>query len=306
MAFENNTYNSLIITIMLFSMTGFGKASCNYKNKKIVIEIKSLNSKQLDISTRIVGLYREKDIEIRNLIAKNLERGKIDLSLYIEDNNTQSATFLNQNIISNYKNQIENTCKALNIDSPSNLMEILLKLPDSLKTESAILEEEEWNVVENLLQDAFSQIKQFRRQEGQSLQNMFATKIENIRLLLEEVEKYEKERVDKIKSRLEENLKSIEDKISIDRNRLEQEMIYYIEKLDVNEEKVRLRNHMNYFIETMERENVSGKKLGFISQEMGREINTLGSKSNHSEMQILVVKMKDELEQIKEQVLNVL
>lgn len=306
MAFENNPYNSLIITIMLFSMTGFGKATCNYKNKKIVIEIKSLNSKQLDISTRIVGLYREKDIEIRNLIAKNLERGKIDLSLYIEDNNTQSATFLNQNIISNYKNQIENTCKALNIDLPSNLIEILLKLPDSLKTESAILEEEEWNVVENLLQDAFSQIKQFRRQEGQSLQNMFATKIENIRLLLEEVEKYEKERVEKIKSRLEENLKSIEDKISIDRNRLEQEMIYYIEKLDVNEEKVRLRNHMNYFIETMEKENAPGKKLAFISQEMGREINTLGSKSNHSEMQILVVKMKDELEQIKEQVLNVL
>ncbi len=291
---------------MLFSMTGFGKATCNYKNKKIVIEIKSLNSKQLDISTRIVGLYREKDIEIRNLIAQNLERGKIDLSLYIEDNNSQSTTFLNQNIISNYKNQIEDTCKTLNIKVPDNLIEIILRLPDSLKTESTILEEEEWLAVVELLNNAFSQIKMFRSQEGLSLQNMFISKISNIRHLLEEVELYEKERVEKIRARLEENLKSIEDKISIDRNRLEQEMIYYIEKLDVNEEKVRLRNHLNYFIETMEKEEAPGKKLGFIAQEMGREINTLGSKSNHSEMQILVVKMKDELEQIKEQVLNVL
>lgn len=291
---------------MLFSMTGFGKATCNYKNKKIVIEIKSLNSKQLDISTRIVGLYREKDIEIRNLIAQNLERGKIDLSLYIEDNNSQSTTFLNQNIISNYKNQIEDTCKTLNIKVPDNLIEIILRLPDSLKTESTILEEEEWRAVVELLNNAFSQIKMFRSQEGLSLQNMFISKISNIRHLLEEVELYEKERVEKIRARLEENLKSIEDKISIDRNRLEQEMIYYIEKLDVNEEKVRLRNHLNYFIETMEKEEAPGKKLGFIAQEMGREINTLGSKSNHSEMQILVVKMKDELEQIKEQVLNVL
>ena len=291
---------------MLFSMTGFGKATCNYKNKKIVIEIKSLNSKQLDISTRIVGLYREKDIEIRNLIAQNLERGKIDLSLYIEDNNSQSTTFLNQNIISNYKNQIEDTCKTLNIKVPDNLIEIILRLPDSLKTESTILEEEEWLAVVELLNNAFSQIKMFRSQEGLSLQNMFISKISNIRHLLEEVELYEKERVEKIRARLEENLKSIEDKISIDRNRLEQEMIYYIEKLDVNEEKVRLRNHLNYFIETMEKEEAPGKKLGFIAQEMGREIITLGSKSNHSEMQILVVKMKDELEQIKEQVLNVL
>ena len=291
---------------MLFSMTGFGKATCNYKNKKIVIEIKSLNSKQLDISTRIVGLYREKDIEIRNLIAQNLERGKIDLSLYIEDNNSQSTTFLNQNIISNYKNQIEDTCKTLNIKVPDNLIEIILRLHDSLKTESTILEEEEWLAVVELLNNAFSQIKMFRSQEGLSLQNMFISKISNIRHLLEEVELYEKERVEKIRARLEENLKSIEDKISIDRNRLEQEMIYYIEKLDVNEEKVRLRNHLNYFIETMEKEEAPGKKLGFIAQEMGREINTLGSKSNHSEMQILVVKMKDELEQIKEQVLNVL
>lgn len=291
---------------MLFSMTGFGKATCNYKNKKIVIEIKSLNSKQLDISTRIVGLYREKDIEIRNLIAQNLERGKIDLSLYIEDNNSQSTTFLNQNIISNYKNQIEDTCKTLNIKIPDNLIEIILRLPDSLKTESTILAEEEWLAVVELLNNAFSQIKMFRSQEGLSLQNMFISKISNIRHLLEEVELYEKERVEKIRARLEENLKSIEDKISIDRNRLEQEMIYYIEKLDVNEEKVRLRNHLNYFIETMEKEEAPGKKLGFIAQEMGREINTLGSKSNHSEMQILVVKMKDELEQIKEQVLNVL
>ena len=181
-----------------------------------------------------------------------------------------------------------------------------MRLPDSLKTESTILEEDEWNAVKELLQEAFSQINNFRKQEGLSLQNMFVSKIDNIKKLLDEVEYYEKERVEKIRVRLEENLKSIEDKISIDRNRLEQEMIYYIEKLDVNEEKVRLRNHMNYFIETMQKDEAPGKKLGFIAQEMGREINTLGSKSNHSEMQILVVKMKDELEQIKEQVLNVL
>ena len=291
---------------MLHSMTGFGKASCEYNNKKIVIEIKSLNSKQLDVQTRIAALYREKDIELRNAIAARLERGKIDLSLYIEDAGSTAATRINQAIVENYKQQITDTCNALGMPIPDNMMEIILRMPETLKTEVSVLDENEWNVILNLLDQAFAQIEAFRIQEGQSLYNMFMSKINAIGTLLAEVEPYEGERLTKIKARIEEGLKTLEEKITVDRNRLEQEMIFYIEKLDINEEKVRLRNHLNYFIETMDKEHAPGKKLGFIAQEMGREINTLGSKSNHSEMQIIVVKMKDELEQIKEQVLNVL
>ena len=291
---------------MLHSMTGFGKASCEYNNKKIVIEIKSLNSKQLDVQTRIAALYREKDIELRNAIAARLERGKIDLSLYIEDAGSTAATRINQAIVENYKQQITDTCNALGMPIPDNMMEIILRMPETLKTEVSVLDENEWNVILNLLDQAFAQIEAFRIQEGQSLYNMFVSKINAIGTLLAEVEPYESERLTKIKSRIEEGLNTLEDKITVDRNRLEQEMIFYIEKLDINEEKVRLRNHLNYFIETMDKEHAPGKKLGFIAQEMGREINTLGSKSNHSEMQIIVVKMKDELEQSKEQVLNVL
>ena len=287
-------------------MTGFGKASCEYNNKKIVIEIKSLNSKQLDVQTRIAALYREKDIELRNAIASRLERGKIDLSLYIEDAGSTAATRINQAIVENYKQQITDTCNALGMPIPDNMMEIILRMPETLKTEVSVLDENEWNVILNLLDQAFAQIEAFRIQEGQSLYNMFISKINAIGTLLAEVEPYEGERLTKIKARIEEGLKTLEEKITVDRNRLEQEMIFYIEKLDINEEKVRLRNHLNYFIETMDKEHAPGKKLGFIAQEMGREINTLGSKSNHSEMQIIVVKMKDELEQIKEQVLNVL
>ena len=291
---------------MLHSMTGFGKASCEYNNKKIVIEIKSLNSKQLDVQTRIAALYREKDIELRNAIAARLERGKIDLSLYIEDAGATAATRINQAVVENYKGQITDTCTALNMPVPANMMEVILRMPEVLKTEMSVLDEEEWNVILRLLDEAFAQIESFRIQEGRSLQNMFIEKINRIGNLLAEVEPYESERLTKIKSRIEEGLKTLEDKIAVDRNRLEQEMIFYIEKLDINEEKVRLRNHLKYFIETMDKEHAPGKKLGFNAQEMGREINTLGSKSNHSEMQIIVVKMKDELEQIKEQVLNVL
>ena len=291
---------------MLHSMTGYGKASCEYNNKKIVIEIKSLNSKQLDVSTRIAALYREKDIEIRNAIAARLERGKIDFSLYIEDAGSTAATRINQAVVENYKQQITETCNALGMPVPDNMMELILRMPETLKTELSVLDEAEWNVILQLLNEAFAQIEAFRTQEGQSLYNMFCNKINTIGTLLAEVEPFEGERIAKIKTRIEEGLKTLEDKIAVDRNRLEQEMIFYIEKLDVNEEKVRLRNHLRYFIETMEKEQNPGKKLGFIAQEMGREINTLGSKSNHSEMQIIVVKMKDELEQIKEQVLNVL
>ena len=291
---------------MLHSMTGYGKASCEYNNKKIVIEIKSLNSKQLDVSTRIAALYREKDIEIRNAIASRLERGKIDFSLYIEDAGATAATRINQSVVENYRQQITDTCTALGMPMPDNMMEIILRMPETLKTELSVLDEDEWNVILRLLDEAFAQIEAFRIQEGKSLYNMFVGKINSISSLLAEVEPYENERITKIKTRIEEGLKTLEDKIAVDRNRLEQEMIFYIEKLDINEEKVRLRNHLRYFIETMDNEKAPGKKLGFIAQEMGREINTLGSKSNHSEMQIIVVKMKDELEQIKEQVLNVL
>ena len=287
-------------------MTGYGKASCEYNNKKIVIEIKSLNSKQLDVSTRIAALYREKDIEIRNAIAARLERGKIDFSLYIEDAGATAATRINQSVVENYRKQITDTCNALGMPVPENMMELILRMPETLKTELSVLDEAEWQAILGLLDEAFAQIEAFRAQEGQSLYNMFCNKINTIGTLLAEVEPYEGERLVKIKSRIEEGLKTLEEKISVDRNRLEQEMIFYIEKLDVNEEKVRLRNHLRYFIETMDKETAPGKKLGFIAQEMGREINTLGSKSNHSEMQIIVVKMKDELEQIKEQVLNVL
>jgi uncharacterized protein (TIGR00255 family) len=287
-------------------MTGYGKASCEYNNKKIVIEIKSLNSKQLDVQTRIAALYREKDIEIRNAIAARLERGKIDLSLYIEDAGSTAATRINQAVVENYRQQIVDTCNTLGMPMPDNMMELILRMPETLKTESAVLDENEWRVILGLLDEAFAQIEAFRIQEGQSLYNMFVGKIDAIGTLLAQVEPYEGERLTKIKSRIEEGLKTLEEKIAVDRNRLEQEMIFYIEKLDINEEKVRLRNHLRYFIETMDNEKAPGKKLGFIAQEMGREINTLGSKSNHSEMQIIVVKMKDELEQIKEQVLNVL
>jgi uncharacterized protein (TIGR00255 family) len=287
-------------------MTGYGKASCEYNNKKIVIEIKSLNSKQLDVSTRIAALYREKDIEIRNAIAARLERGKIDFSLYIEDAGATAATRINQSVVENYRKQITDTCNALGMPVPENMMELILRMPETLKTELSVLDEAEWQAILGLLDEAFAQIEAFRAQEGQSLYNMFCNKINTIGTLLAEVEPYEGERLVKIKSRIEEGLKTLEENISVDRNRLEQEMIFYIEKLDINEEKVRLRNHLRYFIETMDKETAPGKKLGFIAQEMGREINTLGSKSNHSEMQIIVVKMKDELEQIKEQVLNVL
>ncbi len=291
---------------MILSMTGYGKASCEYGNKKITVEIKSLNSKQMDASTRIASLYREKDIEIRNLITQKLERGKVDFALYIEDAGSQVVNHINQTVVENYYQQITETAAKLNIPVPENWMELLLRLPDVLKSESTSVDEDEWNTIVETINQAMNQLVKFRAQEGKSLEAMFTSKIERIGSLLKEVDQYEGERLAKIKMRLEENLKAIDEKVNIDRNRLEQELIFYIEKLDVNEEKLRLGNHLNYFLETMRKESAPGKKLGFIAQEMGREINTLGSKSNHSEMQIIVVQMKDELEQIKEQVLNVL
>lgn len=291
---------------MIQSMTGFGKAFCEYGNKKIVIEIKSLNSKQCDISTRISANYREKEIEIRNEISQQLERGKIDFLLYIDNSSKDVSTQINQSVVASYYQQINQISNELGIPVPENWFEVLLRMPDTLKTDTAELEEEEWTEILKGISTAISELKNFRIQEGKSLEKVFIEKIERIGSLLDQITPYENERVEKIKARLEENLQNLSDKIEIDKNRLEQELIFYIEKLDVNEEKIRLRTHLNYFIETMQHEKSPGKKLGFITQEIGREINTLGSKSNHSEMQKIVVLMKDELEQIKEQILNVL
>jgi uncharacterized protein (TIGR00255 family) len=291
---------------MVQSMTGFGKATCEYGNKKIVVEIKSLNSKQLDISTRITGLYREKDIEIRNELSQKLERGKIDLSLYIDNSGKESVTQINQSVIEAYYDQIKNLSVNLGIDVPANWFDVLLRLPDAMKTETVEMDENEWIEIKKAIGIAIDQLIEFRIQEGKSLESVFNNKIAHIGDLLLETAPFEAERIEKIKTRLEENLQALSDKIDYDKNRLEQELIFYIEKLDVNEEKVRLRNHLDYFIETMQHEKSPGKKLGFIAQEIGREVNTLGSKANNSEMQKIVVLMKDDLEQIKEQVLNVL
>ena len=287
-------------------MTGFGKATCEYGNKKIVVEIKSLNSKQLDVSTRISGLYREKDIEIRNELSQKLERGKIDFTLYVDNSGKESVIQINQSVIESYYQQIKTLSDNIGIDVPSNWFDVLLRLPDTMKTEMVELDENEWQEIRKAIAIGIEQLTVFRIQEGRSLEAVFNDKIAHIGLLLEETAPFEAERVEKIKARLEESLHALSDKIDFDKNRLEQELIFYIEKLDVNEEKVRLRNHLDYFIETMQHEKSPGKKLGFIAQEIGREVNTLGSKSNNSEMQKIVVLMKDDLEQIKEQVLNVL
>ena len=291
---------------MVQSMTGFGKATGEYNGKKIVVEIKSLNSKQLDISTRLAGLYRDKDIEIRNEISQGLERGKIDFSLYIENSGKETNTQINQSVIEAYHNQIQAISVNTGIDVPANWFEILLRLPEVMKTETTELDENEWMKVKEIMANAIGQLKDFRIQEGKSLEQVFKNKIAHIADLLKKISPFEAERVEKIKAKLEENLQNISEKFDYDKNRLEQELIYYIEKLDVNEEKTRLKTHLDYFIQTMENEHAPGKKLGFITQEIGREINTLGSKSNHSEMQKIVVLMKDDLEQIKEQILNVL
>jgi uncharacterized protein (TIGR00255 family) len=291
---------------MVQSMTGFGKASAEIGNKKITVEVKSLNSKQLDLSTRICGLYREKDIEIRNELAQQLERGKVDFALYIDNSGKESTTQINQSVVEGYCKQITELSEKMGVPVPTDWFTVLLRMPDVLKSEMQELDETEWIEVKKIIAEAVAQFTAFRIQEGKSLEKVFDAKIASIKKLSEEIEKYEPERIEKVKTRLRENLLAVGEKVDYDKNRFEQELIFYIEKLDVNEEKVRLANHLSYFVETMQHEKSPGKKLGFIAQEIGREINTLGSKSNHSEMQKLVVLMKDELEQVKEQVLNVL
>ena len=292
---------------MIQSMTGYGKATAELSDKKINVEIKSLNSKAMDLSTRIAPLYREKEIEIRNEIAKALERGKVDFSLWIDKKDAcELVTPINQDVVVAYYERIRTISETTGIPAPEDWFSTLLRMPDVMtKNDIQELSEEEWKAVHATVLQAIQSLVDFRIQEGAALEKTFREKISNIAKLLTSVDPYEKERVEKIKERITD---ALEKTISVDydKNRLEQELIYYIEKLDINEEKQRLSNHLKYFINTMEDGSGQGKKLGFIAQEMGREINTLGSKSNHAEMQKIVVQMKDELEQIKEQVLNVM
>ena len=290
---------------MIQSMTGFGKVTAELPSKKVTVEIKALNSKQLDLSTRIPSIYKDKEMELRSLLLQSLERGKVEFNIFIEYIGKDTPTQINLAAVENYYNQIKEIAEKLNISVPNDWFQTLLRMPDAIKSETLEPDESEWEVVLETVKDAIKHLCDFRIQEGAMLQKLFEQKIANIATLLKEVEKYEGERIEKIKARIMDNLQKIAEK-DYDKNRFEQEMIYYIEKLDVNEEKNRLDNHLKYFISTMESGHGQGKKLGFIAQEMGREINTLGSKSNHAEMQKIVVQMKDELEQIKEQVLNVL
>ena len=291
---------------MIQSMTGYGKATVSFGDKKINVEIKSLNSKALDLSTRIAPLYREKEMEIRNRISKALERGKVDFSLWIEKETGETATPINATLIENYYKQICHIAETYHIPVPEDWFATLLRMPDVLtRVEVQELSDEEWSVASQAIDEAIQHLVDFRKQEGAALEKKFREKANNIERLLHSLETYEKERVTKIRERITDALEKTIQK-DYDKNRLEQELIYYIEKLDINEEKQRLANHLNYFRETLDNGIGQGKKLGFIAQEMGREINTTGSKSNDALMQNIVVQMKDELEQIKEQVLNVM
>ena len=291
---------------MIQSMTGYGKSVVTYNGKKINVEIKSLNSKALDLSTRIAPLYREKEMEIRQAITAQVIRGKVDFSIWTEKDAAADAAPINAALIENYYGQMKTIANNCGIPEPQDWFASLLRMPDVLtRTEVETLSEEEWHAVRHAVDEAIAALVSFRKQEGAALERKFREKVDNIERLLAEIEPYEKSRVEKIKARIIDGLKAIPD-VEYDKNRLEQELIYYIEKLDISEEKQRLTNHLKYFRETMDEPAGQGKKLGFIAQEMGREINTTGSKSNNAEMQNIVVKMKDELEQIKEQVLNAL
>ena len=286
-------------------MTGYGKTVVAFEGKKIHVEIKSLNSKQLDLSTRIAPLYREKEMEIRQLIAERVVRGKVEFNIWIEKDAGAEASQVNKALMDNYYQQLKDFAQEHQL-SDTDWMSLLVRMPDVMtKTEVELLGDEEWQVVRQGVEQAVQELVDFRTQEGAALEKKFAEKIDNIEQLLASIEPYEKTRVEKIRSRIVDGLKQIPE-AEYDKNRLEQELIYYIEKLDISEEKQRLTNHLKYFRETMADQPGQGKKLGFIAQEMGREINTTGSKSNQAEMQNIVVKMKDELEQIKEQVLNAL
>lgn len=290
---------------MLKSMTGYGKAECELSQKKVTIEIKSLNSKQMDLNTRISLLFREKDLEIRRELSDKLIRGKVDFILYTESLGDESATKINAGIVRSYYKQMEEISASLNIPLDNNILQTILTLPEVVKNEREELDDQEWKNILGKISEAIVSLDHFRIQEGAVLKLDLVSNIQSITSLLSEVDQYEEERVTRIKEKIYEGLKDISIE-QVNENRLEQEMIFYLEKMDVNEEKVRLLNHCNYFLETLELDEPVGKKLGFIAQEIGREVNTLGSKANHMEMQKLVIRMKDSLERIKEQLLNVL
>lgn len=290
---------------MILSMTGFGKAVVEINDKKITAEIKSLNSKQLDLTVRIPQQYRECELPLRSLVASELERGKVDLVISTESNIGISKSVINKELAEEYKAQITELSQELGIPHPEDWYSVLLRMPDIMKTEMPDMDDAEKVALNDAVSNAIKELVAFRTQEGNRLELFFKEKIENIQQLLNEVPKYEQERIEKIRGRIVDALEKLKNE-DYDKNRLEQEMIFYIEKLDITEEKLRLQNHLDYFLSTMETGHGQGKKLGFISQEMGREINTLGSKANHAELQRIVVRMKDQLEQIKEQVLNVM
>jgi len=283
---------------MIQSMTGYGKSVIQLDTKKITLEIKSLNSKNLDINTRFPSIYREKEIEIRRLIARELDRGKVDMSFYIESTTTETSTKINTGIVTNYIEQLET------IGKEGDILSIAMRLPDVLKTEREELDDEEWGVIKSGIVEAIKSLQVYRSSEGKELKNDFENRIETLIDKLEKVMLLDSERLDEVRTRLKKAISELEQ--TVDENRFEQELIYYLEKLDITEEKVRLKNHLSYFLSELNSNDSNGKKLGFISQEMGREINTIGSKANYAPMQKLVVEMKDELEKIKEQLLNVL
>jgi uncharacterized protein (TIGR00255 family) len=286
---------------MIQSMTGFGKASLQLPTKKITVEVKSLNSKGLDLNVRMPSLYREMELGLRTQISTKLERGKIDFAIYIESTAEQTSTKVNVPVVKNYIAQLREVYPAAD---ETELMKMAIRMPDTLKTEREEIDENDWDQIQVIIEEALQNILSFRKDEGESLEKEFNLRIGNIRQYMNDALALDPERVQAIKDRLQTAISEL--KVNVDENRFEQELIYYLEKLDITEEKVRLTNHLDYFLETIEGTEANGRKLGFITQEMGREINTMGSKSNHAQMQKLVVMMKDELEKIKEQVLNVL
>lgn len=286
---------------MIQSMTGFGKATLQLPTKKITIEVKSLNSKGLDLNVRMPSLYREMELGLRTQIASTLERGKIDFSIYIESTAEQTSTRVNVPIVKAYMDQLR---AVYNDGNETELMKMAIRMPDTMKIEREEIDANEWTQIQTVIEEALQNILNFRRDEGESLEKEFQLRIGNIRQYMNEALALDPERVQAIKDRLQTAIAELQ--VNVDENRFEQELIYYLEKLDITEEKVRLTNHLDYFLDTIKGTEANGRKLGFITQEMGREINTMGSKSNHAQMQKLVVQMKDELEKIKEQVLNVL
>jgi uncharacterized protein (TIGR00255 family) len=291
---------------MIKSMTGFGKAEFEVNNKKITIEIKSLNSKQIDINTRTPALYREKDIIIRKALSEKLTRGKVDLNIYVENLGDESNSKINEPILKSYFTHLKQISKELEVITDHSTLQAAMRLPDVVKTEYETLDETEWKTIFENIQKALADINEYRNNEGKALETDILENVNSISQLLEELQPFEKQRIEAVRTRLTDNLETLKQKGNIDENRFEQELIFYLEKLDINEEKVRLANHCEYFKETASQPVSAGKKLGFITQEIGREINTIGSKANDTNIQHIVVQMKDHLERVKEQLLNVL